>query len=179
MILETARLRLRPIEVKDTDAIYALRSDINITRYLNHSPFTERRQAEERVAKLIANPHGDFVWAVTLPADDALLGTISLFQFERDHKRCELGYEMAPSAQGKGYAREAVHAALVHAFDNEGMERIEADVDPRNGPSRRLVERLGFVLEGTLRERWFVNGEICDASFYGLLRREFTAILSR
>jgi RimJ/RimL family protein N-acetyltransferase len=174
VIIETARLRLRPIRADDVDAVYALRRDLRVTRYLNHAPFTERRQAEERVARLMNEPDG-LVWAIALPADDVLLGTVSLFAFVRDHKRCELGYELSPAAQGRGYALEAVRAALVHAFSVEGMERIEADVDPRNTPSRRLVERLGFVLEGTLRARWYVNGEICDASFYGLLRRDFVA----
>ncbi len=174
MNIITPRLRLRPIRESDIDAIFAMRSDIAVTRYLNHAPFTERAQAERRVANLM-QVNDDRTWAIALPGDDRLIGTVTLFSFVREHKRCELGYELAPSAQGRGYAIEAVRAALTHAFSVEGMERIEADVDPRNAPSRRLVERLGFKLEGTLRARWYVNGEVCDASFYGLLRHEFVA----
>jgi RimJ/RimL family protein N-acetyltransferase len=53
------------------------------------------------------------------------------------------------------------------------LRRLEADVDPRNAGSIRTLERLGFQREGFLRERWHVNGEIQDAIFYGLLRREW------
>ena len=61
------------------------------------------------------------------------------------------------------------------AFDVLGLRRLEADVDPRNTASLRLLERLGFVREGHLRERWILGGEIQDAVFYGLLRREWAA----
>ena len=56
------------------------------------------------------------------------------------------------------------------------LRRLEADVDPRNAASIRTLERLGFQREGFLRERWHVNGEIQDAIFYGLLRRDWRNI---
>jgi RimJ/RimL family protein N-acetyltransferase len=62
---------------------------------------------------------------------------------------------------------------LAYAFDELDLRRIEADVDPRNAASIRTLERLGFRREGYLRERWRVNGEVQDALFYGLLRREW------
>jgi [ribosomal protein S5]-alanine N-acetyltransferase len=62
---------------------------------------------------------------------------------------------------------------LSYAFDVLQLERIEADIDPRNTASCRLVERLGFKQEGLLRNRWRVNGEICDSAYYGLLKNEF------
>ena len=71
---------------------------------------------------------------------------------------------------------EALHALLDYAFEELALHRIEADVDPRNTPSIRTVERLGFQREGYLRERWKVNGEIQDTVFFGLLRPEWEAI---
>ena len=50
---------------------------------------------------------------------------------------------------------------------------LEADIDPRNDASARLLERMAFQREGMMRERWIVNGEICDTAFYGLLKREW------
>jgi ribosomal-protein-alanine N-acetyltransferase len=66
--------------------------------------------------------------------------------------------------------------ALAHAFGPLGLRRVEADVDPRNAASCRLLERLGFRREGLLRERWRVNGETCDSALFGLLAREFDAL---
>ena len=74
---------------------------------------------------------------------------------------------------GKGYMNEALNGLVSHAFEVMNLRRLEADVDPRNGASVRTLERLGFEREGFLRERWYVNGEIQDALFYGLLRREW------
>jgi RimJ/RimL family protein N-acetyltransferase len=66
-------------------------------------------------------------------------------------------------------------AALDYAFVELDLNRIEADIDPRNEASAKLLERKGFVKEGYMRERWIVNGEICDTVFYGLLRRDWEA----
>ena len=68
---------------------------------------------------------------------------------------------------------EALQALLQHAFDRLDLNRLEADIDPRNLASARTLERLGFQKEGYLRERWIVNDEVSDTALYGLLRREW------
>jgi RimJ/RimL family protein N-acetyltransferase len=62
---------------------------------------------------------------------------------------------------------------LDYAFRALGLRRLEADVDPRNSGSMRVLERLGFRHEGLLRERWKVNGELQDSVLLGLLEREW------
>ena len=64
-------------------------------------------------------------------------------------------------------------ALLDYAFADLNMNRIEADIDPRNEASAKLLERMAFQKEGYMRERWIVNGEICDTAFYGLIKREW------
>jgi len=73
-----------------------------------------------------------------------------------------------------GYMREAVTAIINFAFETMDLQRIEADVDPRNDRSLRLLEKIGCQREGYLRERWRVSGEIQDSLILGLLRREWT-----
>ena len=64
--------------------------------------------------------------------------------------------------------------ALIHfAFDTLDLHRLEADVDPRNTRSIRLLEGTGFRREGLMRERYHLNGELQDAVLYGRLRREW------
>jgi RimJ/RimL family protein N-acetyltransferase len=70
---------------------------------------------------------------------------------------------------------EALTALVSHAFNDLDLNRLEADIDPRNAPSKVCLERLGFVSEGYMRERWIVGGEVCDSALYGLLRREWQA----
>ena len=145
-------------------------------RYWSHPPYTKRAQAEARIAEILQQQRDTdvFCWVITRPSSDQLIGNLTLFNVSRPHLRCELGYSLLPAHQGQGLAQEAVRAALSYAFDSLAMERIEADIDPRNAASRRLVERLGFQLEGTLRAKWRVAGEVCDTSLYGLLRGELT-----
>ncbi|GAB7522893.1 hypothetical protein PBS_18770 [Paraburkholderia sp. 2C] len=66
----------------------------------------------------------------------------------------------------------AASALIEHAFGTRRLRRIEADIDPRNGDSARLLERLGFVREGLVRERWVVGDEVSDSALYGLLERD-------
>jgi RimJ/RimL family protein N-acetyltransferase len=68
---------------------------------------------------------------------------------------------------------EALPALVAHAFGALDLNRLEADIDPRNTASARVLERLGFRREGLLRERWIVNGEKSDSAIYGLLRAEW------
>lgn len=173
-VLEGARLRLRPYRDTDTDAVFALYSDPAVTRYWSHPAWTVRRQAEDYVAaRLSLETPAVYAWCVADRADDTLVGTTTLFSLSGPHRRAEIGYSLLAARQGRGYAREALRIALSHAFDVLGLERIEADIDPRNGASIRLVESLGFRREGLLRQRWRVDGETCDSYFYGLLRAEF------
>ena len=79
----------------------------------------------------------------------------------------------AAAKQGAGGVARGAGVEHGHAFDQLGLRRLEADIDPRNAPSCRLLEGLGFVREGLLRQRWRVNGEICDSAFYGLLAEDF------
>jgi RimJ/RimL family protein N-acetyltransferase len=74
---------------------------------------------------------------------------------------------------------EALQALLSYAFQTLDLNRLEADIDPRNHASARTLERLGFQKEGHLRERWIVDGEISDTWLYGLLRREWQAAPGR
>ena len=173
--LESERLRLRPYRSSDTDAMFRLYSDPRVMRYWSFSPWTERSQAEAYLKRALAEMAEGRVlpWALATRADDRLVGTLTLFALDPVQGRAEVGYSLEPKLQGQGMASEALRLGLGHAFDVLRLRRVEADVDPRNVPSCRLLERLGFRLEGLLRARWRVAGEICDTALYGLLAAEF------
>ena len=85
----------------------------------------------------------------------------------------EVGWHLHPDSWGHGYATEAAGALLRWAFETMDLNRVQAEVDTRNAASARVLEKLGFVREGTLREDCIVNGEVSDSWVYGLLRREW------
>jgi RimJ/RimL family protein N-acetyltransferase len=84
-----------------------------------------------------------------------------------------LGYCLDDSAWGHGYATEGARALLGWAFDTLDLNRVQAETDTRNVASARVLEKLGFVREGTLREDCIVNGEVSDSWVFGLLRRDW------
>jgi RimJ/RimL family protein N-acetyltransferase len=173
-VLESERLRLRPMRADDVDDVFALYSSPEVTRFWSFAAWTERAQAEAWLAERLPwGPPSVYGWAVADRRDDRFIGTTALFSLAGPMHRAELGYSLLPVRQGQGLASEAVRLALGHAFDVLGLERIEADVDPRNLASCRLLEKLGFRREGVLRNRWRVGGEFADSVIFGLLRHEY------
>lgn len=174
-VLETERLRLRPYRDADAEAMFALYSDPRVMRFWSFPPWTERSQAEQYLARAWAQMEvGEiFPWAIADRDSNTLIGALTFFSLHREQKRLEIGYSLSPDWQGRGLAAEALRCAITFGFDTVGLVRIEADIDPRNLASGKLLERLGFVREGLLRKRWRVNGEVCDTAFYGLLPEDF------
>lgn len=174
-VLESSRLRLRQLKRPDTQDLFAIFSDAQSMRYWSHPPFTEIEQAEAYLRKIDAGRiNGTHMqWGITLCEDDKVIGTTTLFSLNPAHRRAEIGYVLASTHWQRGIGREALSMVLTHAFETLGYLRIEADIDPRNVASCRLVEKLGFHHEGTLRERWHVDEEVQDSALYGLLAREF------
>ena len=114
-----------------------------------------------------------FQWGIARRADDLVLGTCTLFHLDADNRRAEVGFVLGRAHWGQGLSSEVLTALIGFAFDTLGLHRLEADVDPRNLPSLRTLERQGFLREGHLRERYHVGGEIQDTVLLGLLRREW------
>lgn len=97
------------------------------------------------------------------------LGECALFHANEQCRRAEIGFSLRRKYWSGGYMREAASAVIDHAFGTLRLNRLEADIDPRNVASAGLLERLGFVREGLLRERWIVGDEVSDSALYGLL----------
>jgi RimJ/RimL family protein N-acetyltransferase len=174
-VLDSEQLRLRPLREPDVDDLFGVFGDPDVMRFWSTPVFRERAQAE----KLIAQVRQSFAtrsciqWGIARREDDVVLGTCTLFRIEPVHRRAEIGFALRRGDWGRGLAGEAVATALEFAFGPLDLIRIEADVDPRNDRSIRLLERLGFEREGYLRNRYIVSGEIQDTLFLGLLREDW------
>lgn len=175
--LSTARLTLRPPRRGDEDALFALHSDAEVMRYFSEPPWTDPERAIRQIDDDAAGfERGDFFrFAIELTETQQMIGNCTLFALHRQNRRAEIGYALQRQHWGKGYMNEALAALVAHAFDDLDLNRLEADVDPRNEPSKVSLERLGFISEGYMRERWIVGGEVCDSALYGLLRRDWQA----
>jgi RimJ/RimL family protein N-acetyltransferase len=173
--LQTERLRLRPFSEADADALFALHSDAHVLRYWDSPPWTERDRAGRFLAgcRQLAEEGTGARLAMDRAADGVFLGWCSLTRWNPDHRSASLGYCLGDAAWGHGYATEGARALLQWAFDTLDLNRVQAETDTRNAASARVLEKLGFVREGTLREDCVVNGDVSDSWVFGLLRREW------
>jgi RimJ/RimL family protein N-acetyltransferase len=153
--LTTRRLLLRPIGPDDVQAVYAACQDPQIQRWTTvPSPYL-LEHAEQFACDYApkAWAAGDAaVFGVTDLGNGELLASVGLhFDRGRDDGIAEIGYWTAPSARGRGITTEAVAAVCLWGFTSCGVQRLEWYAEVGNVPSRRVAEKVGFSIEGTLR----------------------------
>jgi ribosomal-protein-alanine N-acetyltransferase len=175
--LRSARLRLRPFAEGDADALFALQSSPRVLRYWDAPPWSERAQARHflAVCAQMEREGTGARLAIERGADGAFLGWCG-FKHNPDFRSAKMGYCLDEAAWGHGVATEAAGALLEWAFATLDLHRVQAETDTRNAASARVLEKIGFVREGTLREDCIVAGEVSDSWVYGLLRREWQQV---
>ena len=175
--LETQRLIVRHVQVSDLPELLVVNGHDDVTRYLPYASWASIADARawlERMQRAQASGSA-LQWAVVDKAIAAVIGSCLLFQYDAPSARAELGYVLGRAYWGQGLMREALAGVLDCAFYTLGLRRIEAEVDPRNVASGKLLKGLGFTSEGILRQRWVTKGEARDVESFGLLRPEWRA----
>ncbi|WP_317201849.1 GNAT family N-acetyltransferase [Janthinobacterium sp.] len=177
LTLRTERLILRPLTVADAEAMFAVFSDPEALRYWSCVPWTELAQAHTWLAETMREyaSGNSLRFGVEVAGSGALIGMCTLHALNRANRRCETGYILDRNHWGAGYMAEAMTAVLAHAFGALDLNRLEADIDPANAASAKLLLRMGFRKEGFMRERWIVDGVASDSDYFGLLRSDWLA----
>jgi len=175
LLLSADRVSLRRLTEADAAAMFAMFSHPEVMRYWSRPAMTEMAQAEALLQQVIADYRSgeSLPLAIERNRDRILVGNCTLHHFHESSRRAEIGYCLARPYWGMGYMHEALQTLLAYAFGRLDLNRLEADIDPRNTSSARSLARLGFVQEGHLRQRWIVDGEVSDTGFYGLLRDDW------
>lgn len=169
--ITTPRLHLREFTLEDVNGLFTLESDPDVVRYQNYEPRTER-EARDYVKGAIDSvqkkPRRWYELAVTLDGD--FIGRVG---GEVEDRQALVWYAFLPSAQGKGYATEAMRAFLSALIREANLHRITLDCDPRNVASWRLAERLGFRREAHHVGGYWSKGVWTDSYVYALLTTEW------
>lgn len=172
--LETPRLILREAKPEDRDGLFALYADEEVMRYMPLDPFRSVEEADDELgwhARIFREGTG-IRWMIEDRDSGEFAGTCGFLGIEREHNRMEIGYDLAPAFWGRGLMPEAVSAVLGFGFGPLGANKIEARVDPGNAASIRLMDKLGFVQEGLLRQHEYEKGRYVDLAAYSMLRSE-------
>lgn len=175
--LQTERFLLRAMEERDCNDIMDLYSLEEVVRYTPLEPF----QSIQDVIREWNWHHSIFAeqsglrWVIEDTSSAKVIGTCGYLQYEKAHRRIELGYDLSPQYWRRGVMTEVAQCVLSFGFRELGVNRVEAKIEPENIASERLLLRLGFQKEGMMRQQEFEKGRYVDISVFSLLRSEYEA----
>jgi len=177
--IESERLYMRPFKDEDALPMLEYHSDPEICRYI---PWNVRNM--EEVEKSISDnktafhltQEGDYLTlALCRKSDDQLIGQMNAMYRSKEHKKGEFGYVINPKFGGQGYASEASAALITALFDSGLFQRVIANIDVRNTPSWKLVERIGMRREAHYIQDYWFKGEWTDSYIYATLKDEWAS----
>jgi RimJ/RimL family protein N-acetyltransferase len=173
----TDRLRLRPLNTGDLEALLGYRGRADVCRYLPFEPMTSAVLLGRLRTDLSRTGISVEGQALTLGVEHGqsgrLIGDVVLFFRSREHGGGELGYVFHPEVAGQGFATEAATAMLDLAFGQFGLHRVIARVDARNESSAKLASRLGMRLEAHFVHNEFFKNEWASELVYAVLAEEW------
>ena len=144
--LTTERLTLRQPLESDAQQIFLLRSDAIVNKYLDRQPSGTVEEALSFIRKVnerFKNNEGLY-WAITQTGKEKLIGTICLFDFSDELKKCEIGYELLPNYQGQGIMNEALKKIIEFTFQTLELGTIDAFTHKDNQSSTKLLQKFYF-----------------------------------
>ena len=170
--LTTERLILREVSKNDVSDLFLLRSSVKAMQYIDR-PIAKSEQEIKSFIKLIrknTKNNETICWAITMKDAPALFGTISFHRIEKENYRAELGYMLLPDYWNKGIISEAIEKVIAYGFNSMNLHSIEANINPNNSVSRKVLEKFKFKKEAYFKENYFFNGRFLDTEIFSLLR---------
>ena len=180
-ILETPRLLLRQLTPADVPDLRRWLARDEIYTYWGRPASKGEREPETMFVDprpwVKRKPSPDFKWGMVSKDTNTVIGDISVFDIENS-RMGSVGYRLDPDLWGQGYTSEALAAAVDFIFTNTELDRLQATADVRNTASNRVLEKCGFVREGTVRHGKMVS-VYCDYHIWGMLREDYEAAVRR
>ena len=169
------RLYIRRVAESDLSALFVVNGNDDVTRFLPYATWVTPSDSIAWLNRMRGQEAAGTALQLVLieRASEIPVGSIVLHRYDEASARVELGYVLGRPWWGRGYMREALQSLVATAFGSMRVRRLEAEVDPTNVASVRLLETLGFRHEGTLRQRWTGKGRTYDVRLYGALASEW------
>lgn len=172
--LESKRLYFRKVLLKDARVIHFVRSNDDVMEFMD----VTRTKSVNDAKKLIRNLHVDFKkdrgisWSIIEKKSKSFIGYIGYFRMQPQHCRGEIGYALKPEYWGKGFMTETLNTIVRFGFYKMNLHSIEANVNPQNKNSIKLLEKFGFKKEAYFRENYLYEGRFLDSVIYSLLETD-------
>ena len=175
-LLSTNRFHLRQIQPSDAEAFFQIKSDAEVTSSYGREPHRSLLDTKawlQLVQDTYAQREG-LLWAITHKTRDLPIGSCTYWHLDPESHCAEIGYELNRTAWGQGIMSEVLPTVISYGFKELGLNRIEATPLAKNARSSKVLLKLGFTHEGTLRQRVLFRGAYEDLMYFGLLMTEWT-----
>lgn len=167
--MEGQQISFKALDTKDAQEIHSYASDENVKRFIGWplmKSFEETyKHVEEMLRRESAGTH--YYASIVLKATQEIIGTAMIFNFDKEANHAEVGYVFHSKHWGKGYGTETVTLVDDFAFNTLKLHKLHARVVDANIGSSRVLEKNGFVLEGRLKDYYFIEGSYYDGMLYG------------
>lgn len=169
--LYTPRLLLRKMRASDSASLFQVWSDNEVTKFMNIDRFTNESQAKDMILFLdeLSKEEKAIRYSIIELESNNIIGSCGFNYFDFENAKAEIGYDLNKMYWGQGFAKEAITCLIQYAFSDLNLNRIEAKIEPENINSIRLIEKLSFTYEGTLRKAEKSKNRFIDLNLYSLL----------
>ncbi|MGC5323846.1 GNAT family N-acetyltransferase [Brevibacillus sp. SYSU BS000544] len=174
-VLETNRFILRQLREEDSYNLFSYFSKDEVTKYYDLESFSEVSQATDLIHTWNSRfqQQQGIRWGITWKEEDRVIGTCGFHNWAKEHYKAEIGYELHPEFWQKGIMTEVITYILSYGFQELGLNRIEAFIDPANISSKKLLEKVGLREEGLLRECFYEKNRFVDALLFAIVKRDY------
>ena len=173
-VLNSDRLSFRNFQESDAPDMFDLKTDERVMKFMD----SERHKSLDDSLKAIQTNQESFKnktginWAIIETKSNKCIGYFGYWKLCRDNCRGEIGYSLKPEFWGKGYMLEAMTSLINYGFNSMHLHSIEANINPSNRSSEKLLVKFGFKKEAYFRENYFFEGEFLDSIIYSLLESD-------
>lgn len=176
--LETDRLILRRINMKDAQDIFEYSRDAEVARHVLWAAQKDISEAKDYCRFMMKRYRQDLPssWGIVDKSSRRLVGTIGYMDYREEHGSVEVGYSLAKWMWNGGYMTEALRRVIEYTFEAMDINRIEAQHELDNPSSGRVMEKCGMKKEGVLRQRLYNKGKYVDVALYAILQPDYQKI---
>jgi len=173
--LETPRLRLRKLTMRDAQDIFNYSKDPQVARHVLWDAQTSIGDARAYLRFMLRKYRmGEPAsWGIELKASGQIIGTIGFMWIQRENASAEVGYSLHRSYWNQGIMTEALQELIRYGFGSMNLNRIEAQHETLNPASGAVMRKCGMTKEGTLRQRLMNKGKFVDVDLYAILRKDY------
>lgn len=173
--LESERIYLRQLTDSDLDFIFGHLSNPSVTEFLmDEPPLMEVSQAKA-IIDFYRSPESKTRnrWVIVTKSSHQRIGTIGYHKWVKKYQRAEIGFDLGPEYWGQGIMAEAARVVIKFGFESMDLNRIDGLVYVQNARCLKLMQKLGFKIEGKLRDYFSLNGRFYDHFLLALLKRDW------